>query len=72
MTTEKIKSANEVLIDFCNALSDKKELDVGTASAVRGLHSEGKLTKINLLRRLEGVRKEAFNQVQAPLNADDG
>lgn len=57
MTTGKIKSASEVLTDFLREQAKDEGLDSATVSAISDLQGEGKLTKTNLLRRLEDVRK---------------
>lgn len=62
MTTRKIKSAGQVLDEFLSEQAQDAELDSGTVEAIRKLRNEGKLTKTNLLRRLESARTEALRQ----------
>ncbi|OXT02748.1 hypothetical protein B7H23_07710 [Notoacmeibacter marinus] len=72
MTTEKIKSASEVLTDFLDAQAKKAGVDSGTIVAIRDLRSESKLTKTNLLRKLEDTRKAALKGAKPPAEEDAG
>lgn len=65
MTTENIKSANDVIADFLDAQAEKTEMDKGTITAVRDLKSQGNLTKTKLLRQLEEVREAAIKASQS-------
>ena len=62
MTTQKIKSASQVLDEFLSEQAQDAELDSGTVETIRKLRGEGKLTKTNLLRRLEAARTTALQQ----------
>ena len=57
MTTENIKSASTVLMDFLDEQAKDEELDPASVFAIVSLRKEGKLTKANLLRQLEEARK---------------
>jgi len=65
VTIKKIKSAREVLTDFLDEQAQDERLDAATLSAIRELRAEGKLTKINLLRRLEEARNKALKDDHA-------
>ena len=60
VTTQNIKPATKVLFDFLDDQVKDKDLDEATALAIATLHADGKLTKTNLLRQLEEVRKAEF------------
>lgn len=57
MEQEEIKSAGQVVADFIEDQAQKPERDPATVAAIRTLRSDGKLTKINLMRQLEAARK---------------
>ncbi|MCY6380235.1 hypothetical protein [Hoeflea prorocentri] len=57
MTTEKIRSASEVLSDFIDDQAKDEALDQASVSAISKLRGESKLTRTNLLRQLEGARR---------------
>ena len=60
MTTENIKSASTVLMDFLDEQAKDEDLDPVSVFAIVSLRKEGKLTKANLLRQLEVARKAKF------------
>ncbi|MDE0398475.1 MAG: hypothetical protein OXL96_11795 [Candidatus Poribacteria bacterium] len=57
MTTQNIKSATRVLSDFLDDQAKDEDLDAASVSIIASLRTEGKLTKTNLLRRIEEARK---------------
>ena len=57
MTTENIRSAGKVVSDFLDEQATNEELDQNSVSAVAELRDEGKLTRTNLLRKLEEARR---------------
>lgn len=59
MTAENIKSATEVVTEFLGEQIGDHNLDAITLSVIADLRGQGKLTKTNLLRRLEEARKAA-------------
>ncbi len=65
MTTEKIKSSSEVLTDFLGEQAEDDTLDQGTVSAICDLRVDGKLTKTNILRRLEEARTKVLKDDHA-------
>lgn len=71
MTNEKIKAAAEVVTDFLEERAKDEDLDLGTVKTVGALRHEGKLTKVNLLRQLEVLRKAAVNDSTDKGGADD-
>lgn len=70
MTSEKIKTANQVLTRFLSDGAKDDALDGATISAIVNLREEGKLTRINLLRRLEEARNAALD-VEAPTKREN-
>ncbi|MEO0696964.1 MAG: hypothetical protein AAFY84_12785 [Pseudomonadota bacterium] len=56
MADKEIKSAKEVVSDFLDSLAGNADLDAMTVKSIRFLRGDGKLTKTNLLRRLEADR----------------
>ncbi|WP_051068083.1 hypothetical protein [Octadecabacter antarcticus] len=71
MANEKIKTATEVVTDFLDDQVKDQDLELGTVQAVGSLRDEGKLTKINLLRQLEALRKAAISARVVEGGADD-
>ncbi|KUJ77753.1 hypothetical protein [Ruegeria profundi] len=71
MTNEKIKTATEVVTGFINEQAKDEDLDPDTVKSVGALRDEGKLTKVNLLRQLEVLRKAAINTQADEGGADD-
>lgn len=65
MTNEKIKTVAEVITGFLDEQAKNEALDLGTVKTVATLRDEGKLTKANLLRQLEEVRRKAAINAQA-------
>lgn len=49
--------ANQVISDFILSSRDASDLDSATVAAVIELYQSGKLTKKNLCKRLEEIRK---------------
>ncbi len=60
MTIEKIQSAREVLDDFMGEQEKDESLDQSTVAVITGLRGDDKLTRTNLLRKLEEARKAAL------------
>lgn len=60
MATENIKSAGEVLTDFLEKQAGDDELDQTSVLAIKQLRGDGKLTRTNLLRKLDEARKAAM------------
>ena len=60
MATENIKSAGEVLTDFLEKQASDDELDQTSVLAITQLRGDGKLTRTNLLRKLDETRKAAM------------
>jgi hypothetical protein len=56
MAGENIRSADEVVTAFLDRMAEDPDLEPNTVAAVKALRDEGKLTKTNLLRRLEADR----------------
>ncbi len=56
MTGNNIRSAAEVVTAFLDQMAENPDLESKTVAAVKALRDEGKLTKTNLLRRLEADR----------------
>lgn len=71
MTNEKIKTAAEVVTAFLDEQAKDGDLNPGTVKTVAALRDVGKLTKINLLRQLEVLRKAAVNASPGEGGADD-
>lgn len=71
MTNEKIKTAAEVVTGFLDEQAQNDNLDPGTVKAISRLRNDGKLTKINLLRQLEALRKAVINVPDEEGPADD-
>lgn len=59
MAIEKIQSASEVLDTFMGEQSQNESLDQATIAVIGGLRDDDKLTRTNLLRKLEEARKAA-------------
>lgn len=53
-----LKSGPVLLDEFFLELKGKKNLDKGVVDIITELYSNGKLTKTNLLNRLEEMRQE--------------
>lgn len=70
MTTNKVRSAKEVIDSFLEEKSQDEALDAATVSAIRDLRSQAKLTKTSLLRRLEAERKTALRASQGVVEED--
>lgn len=60
MAIEKIQSANEVLDAFMSELAQDESLDQATVAVIAGLRGDDKLTRTNLLRKLDEARKAAL------------
>ena len=60
MSQQDIKSAQQVVSDFLQSLTEKPKLDSKTVTAINNLHTEGKLTNIRLLRSLDEIRQETI------------
>ena len=61
MAIEKIQSASEVLDTFMDDQAQDESLDQATVAVIASLRSDDKLTRTNLLRKLDEVRKAALN-----------
>jgi len=70
MATQKIKSAGDVLTDFLQTQEENAELDAASIEAIRDLRSDSKLTKTNLLRKLEDARNAALTDAPAETDAE--
>lgn len=66
MATEKIRSATEVLTDFVKEQAGDDELDQTSISAISQLRTDGKLTRTNLLRKLDEARKASMKAGSTP------
>ena len=71
MTNRKIKTATEVVTEFLEEQENDQSLDPETVKTVGKLRDEGKLTKTNLLRQLEILRKTAINTPENEGGTDD-
>lgn len=60
MTTENIKTASEVIIEFLDTQAKDESLDGDTVAAVSKLRKDDDLSKVKLLRKLEEARKDAL------------
>ena len=60
MAIEKIHSASEVLETFMGEQAQDESLDQAVIAVIVGLRSDDKLTRTNLLRKLDDVRKAAL------------
>ncbi|MFA8383979.1 MAG: hypothetical protein ACEPO2_00010 [Pelagibaca sp.] len=60
MAIEKIQSASEVLDTFMGEQAQDESLDRATIAVIAGLRGDDKLTRTNLLRKLEEARKAAL------------
>lgn len=60
MTTEKIKTASEVITEFLDTQVKDESLDTDTVAAVSKLRKDDDLSKVKLLRKLEEARKAAL------------
>ncbi len=60
MAIKKIQSANEVLDTFMGEQPQDESLDQATVAVIAGLRGEDKLTRTNLLRKLDDARKAAI------------
>ena len=60
MTIEKIQSAREVLNAFMDAQGQDESLDLATVAVIAGLRDDDRLTRTNLLRKLDEARKAAL------------
>ena len=58
MADKEIKSAKVVVSEFVESLSGNADLDAKTIASISALRGESKLTKTNLLRRLEARSEE--------------
>ena len=56
MAGKTIRSADEVVTAFLDRMAQDQDLEPKTVAAVKALRDEGKLTKTNLLRKLEADR----------------
>lgn len=60
MTIEKIQSAREVLNAFMVEQAQDESLDLATVAVITGLRNDDRLTRTNLLRKLDEARKAAL------------
>jgi len=60
MAIEKIQSASEVLDTFMGEQAQDESLDQATIAVIAGLRGDDKLTRTNLLRKLDEARKAAL------------
>lgn len=60
MAIEKIQSASEVLDTFMGEQAQDESLDQSTIAVIAGLRGDDKLTRTNLLRKLDEARKAAL------------
>jgi hypothetical protein len=60
MAIEKIQSARTVLDTFMGEQAQDECLDKATLAVVAGLRGDDKLTRTNLLRKLDEARKAAL------------
>ncbi len=60
MTIEKIQSAREVLNAFMDAQAQDESLDLAAVAVIVDLRNDDKLTRTNLLRKLDEARKAAL------------
>ena len=60
MAIEKIQSASEVLDTFMSEQAQDDSLDQATVAVIAGLRGDDKLTRTNLLRKFDEVRKAAL------------
>jgi hypothetical protein len=63
MAIEKIRSASEVLDAFMEEQAQDESVDRATVAVIAGLRGDDKLTRTNLLRRLEEARRAAHKDV---------
>jgi len=57
MTEMGIKSGEEVVSDFLTAIRAKSAVDTDTLSEIQTLRTEGKLSKVALLKSLQTLRE---------------
>ena len=60
MAIEKVQSASEVLATFMGEQAQDESLDQATIAVIAGLRGDDKLTRTNLLRKLDEARKAAL------------
>lgn len=60
MAVEKIQSASEVLDTFMGEQAQDESLDQATIAVIAGLRRDDKLTRTNLLRKLDEARNGAL------------
>ncbi|MBM2293999.1 hypothetical protein JQX09_18580 [Sulfitobacter pseudonitzschiae] len=60
MAIEKIQCASEVLDTFMGEQAQDDSLDQVTIAVIAGLRGDDKLTRTNLLRKLDEARKAAL------------
>lgn len=60
MAIEKIRSASEVLDTFISEQAQDESLDHATVAVIASLRGDDKLTRTNLLRKLDDARKAAL------------
>lgn len=60
MAIEKIQSASEVLDTFMGEQAHDESLDQSTVAVIVSLRGDDKLTRTNLLRKLDEARKAAL------------
>lgn len=60
MAIKKIQSASEVLDTFMSEQAQDESLDQATIAVIAGLRGDDKLTRTNLLRKLDEARKAAL------------
>lgn len=71
MADKEIKSAKVVVSEFVESLSGNADLDAKTIASISALRGESKLTKTNLLRRLEADRAADLAAPAQESRADD-
>lgn len=62
MAIEKIQSASEVLDAFMDEQAQDESVDQSTVAVIAGLRGDDKLTRTNLLRKLEEARRAALKE----------
>ena len=70
MAIDEIKSASEVLDTFMGEQAQDGSLDQATIAMIAGLRDDNKLTRTNLLRKLDDARKVLLED--ADMNREGG
>jgi hypothetical protein len=63
MAIDKIQSASQVVGAFMDEQAQDESVDQATVAVIAGLRGDDKLTRTNLLRKLDEVRRAALNDV---------